>query len=199
MHPFRAARLPNERRKQALSTAACAICGRPAARNSRYCDTCDFQSRPAQVADDPVHVAKVRAASGNRFAEVRIFLGVFVVAAITTTVLGMGGPLGFPALRASLGLEPAEQMVDAGDWGEVRWVHTTSRVRAGRSTDTEVVGRLKPGDSVRVDFAGAGWYAVFPTSASDRSEESALGYVYGKLLKKDPPPDVKVPLVRILP
>ena len=61
------------------------------------------------------------------------------------------------------------------------------------------VGRLEPGDSVRVDFAGAGWYAVFPTTASERNEETAIGYVYGKLLKKERPPDVTVPLVRILP
>jgi len=147
-----------------------------------------------------VHVAKVRAASGNRFAEVRIFLGVFVVAAITTTVLGMGGPLGFPALRASLGLEPLEETVaQQTGWGEVRWVYTTSRIRADRSTRSEVVGRLKPGESVRVAFAGDGWYAVFPMSAPDQVEAEALGYVYGDLLKADPPPDVKVPVVRILP
>ena len=144
-----------------------------------------------------MHVARVRAASGNKFAEVRIFLGIFVVAAITTTVLGMGGPLGFPSLRESLGLEPLEQTVS--EWGETRWVHVTSRIRSDRSTKSQVVGRLEPGDSVRVDFAGAGWYAVFPTRALDRMEETAMGYVYGELLKSDPPPDVTLPLVRILP
>jgi hypothetical protein len=145
-----------------------------------------------------VHVAKVRAASRNRFAEVRIFLGVFMIAAITTTVLGMGGPLGFPAIRESLGLEPIAEAAQA-DWGEVRWVHVTSRIRSERSTDGQVVGRLQPGDSVRVDFAQAGWYAVFPAGTANRVEEAAIGYVYGKLLKKDPPPDVELPLVRILP
>jgi hypothetical protein len=144
-----------------------------------------------------LHVARVRAASGNKFAEVRIFLGIFVVAAITTTVLGMGGPLGFPSLRESLGLEPIEQAVV--DWGELRWVHVTSRIRSDRSTESNVVGRLEPGDSVRVDFAAAGWYAVFPTSTLDRVEDTAIGYVYGELLKDDPPPDVTLPLVRILP
>ena len=121
-----------------------------------------------------------------------------MIAALTTTVLGMGGPLGFPALRASLGLAPLEDVLQQ-DWGELRWVHVTSRVRSDRSTKSLVVGRLAPGDSVRVDFAGAGWYAVFPASASDRVEQSAIGYVYGELLKGDPPPDVTVPLVRILP
>jgi hypothetical protein len=145
-----------------------------------------------------VHVARVRAASGNRFAEVRIFLGVFVIAALTTTVLGMGGPLGFPALRESLGLTTADSSAQA-NWGEVRWVHVTSRIRASRDTKSPVIGRLEPGDSVRADFVQAGWYAVFPASANERIEETAIGYVYGDLLKTDPPPDVKVPLVRILP
>ena len=121
-----------------------------------------------------------------------------MIAALTTTVLGMGGPLGFPALRESLGLTSLEEGL-RHDWGELRWVHVTSRIRSNRSTESQVVGRLEPGDSVRVDFAGAGWYAVFPVSASDRIEQSAIGYVYGKLLKGDPPPDVTVPLVRILP
>lgn len=146
-----------------------------------------------------MQVAKVRAASGNRFAEVRIFLGVFVVAAITTTVLGMGGPLAFPALRASLGLEPLAETVQQVDWGEIRWVYVTSRIRAQRTTDSQVVGRLKPGESVRVAYSDDGWYAVYPMSATEQDEASALGYVYGDLLQKDPPPDVKVPVVRILP
>ncbi len=145
-----------------------------------------------------MQVARDRAASGNRFAEVRIFLGVFVVAAITTTALGLGSTMGIDGVRASLGLVPVEQLA-AADWGEVRWVYVTSRVRADRSTKSEVVGRLKPGTSVRVDFAGDGWYAVFPETAMVRSESHAIGYVYGELLKKDPPPDVKLPLVRVLP
>ena len=145
-----------------------------------------------------MQVAKVRAASGNKFAEVRIFLGVFMVAAITTTVLGVGGPLGLSGRRASLGLVPAGEAVHQ-EWGEVRWVHVTSRMRADRTTESAIVGRLEPGDSVRVDFAGAGWYAVFPTSANERIEETALGYVFGRLLKNEPPPDVQLPLVRILP
>jgi hypothetical protein len=120
-----------------------------------------------------------------------------MLAALTTTVLGMGGPLGFPALRESLGL--AEVGSPQPDWGEVRWVHVTSRIRSDRSTESQIVGRLEPGDSVRVDFATAGWYAVFPVTAATRVEQSAIGYVYGKLLKVEPPPDVTVPLVRILP
>jgi len=181
-----------------LSTAVCFICGRPTAPDRRYCETCDFQARPQKADGDPVHVARLRAASRNKFAEVRIFLGVFMVAAITTTVLGMGGSLGFSGIRESLGLVPAEEMTQA-DWGELRWVHVVSRVRSARTTESEVVTRLEPGDSVRVDFAQAGWYAVFPVEAAERLEETAVGYVYGKLLKTEPAPDVTVPLVRILP
>ena len=114
-----------------------------------------------------------------------MFLGVFVVAAITTTLLGMGGPMAFPALRETLGLELASGSSDS--WGEIRWVHTASRIRAERTTESAVVGRLQPGDSVRVDFAGSGWFAVFPAKADKRNEDRAIGYVLGKLLKPEPP------------
>ena len=147
---------------------------------------------------NPVQDAKVRASFGNRFAEVRIFLGVFIVAAITTTVLGMGGTLGFTGIRQTLGLVPVAEVRQI-DWGELRWVHVTSRVRSARTTESEIVARLEPGDSVRVDFAQSGWYAVFPAAAPDRVEKAAVGYVYEKLLKEERPPDVQVPLVRILP
>ena len=75
----------------------------------------------------------------------------------------------------------------------------TSRIRSDRSIESQIIGRLEPGDSVRVDHAEAGWYAVFPAAAAAESEPSAIGYVYGELLKGEPPPDVTVPLVRILP
>lgn len=181
-----------------MSTAVCPICERPAAPGRRYCETCDFQARPVRADGGARQHARTPATSGNRFAEVRIFLGVFVVAAITTTVLGLGGTLGFSGIRQSLGLLPIEELRQA-DWGELRWVHVTSRVRSARTTESEVVARLEPGDSVRVDFAGAGWYAVFPAAAADRMEDTAVGYVFGELLKEERPPDVTVPLVRILP
>lgn len=119
-----------------------------------------------------------------------------MLAALTTTVLGMGGPLGFPALRESLGLAELDAQPDRG---QLRWVHVTSRIRSDRTTESRIIGRLQPGDSVRVDHAEAGWYAVFPVSAAAESEPSAIGYVYAELLKGEPPPDVTVPLVRILP
>ena len=50
-----------------------------------------------------------------------------------------------------------------------------------------------------MDHAEAGWYAVFPVTSATQGEPSAIGYVYGELLKGEPPPDVTVPLVRILP
>lgn len=121
-----------------------------------------------------------------------------MIAAITTTILGMGGTMGFTGIRQSLGLVPMEEIRQAAEWGELRWIHVTSRVRSSRSTESEIVARLEPGDSVRVDFAGAGWYAVFPPTASERTEDAAVGYVYGTLLKEERP-DVTVPLVRILP
>ena len=170
-----------------LSTAACTICGRPAAPGSRYCSTCDFQAKPVSADAAEAHGAQQRAAFRNRGPEIRIFFAVFVLAAMTTTVLGMGGPMNIPGLRESLGLEPVESTASSVTWGEVRWVHVASRVRAGRSTDSQIVGRLQPGDSVRVDFAGAGWYAVFPVRAEKRAENMAIGYVFGRLLKDQPP------------
>ena len=41
--------------------------------------------------------------------------------------------------RESLGLEPIAETAQA-EWGEVRWVHVTSRIRSDRSTNGEVVG-----------------------------------------------------------
>ena len=122
-----------------------------------------------------------------------------MIAALTTTVLGMGGPMGFPALRESLGLTSADSC-RAGGLGRAslgarhfpnpglpqirtaRWSGACSLVTA--------CGPISP---------QAGWYAVFPASASSRAEETAIGYVYGDLLKPDRPPEVTVPLVRILP
>jgi hypothetical protein len=169
-----------------LSTAECAICGRPVAADHRYCDTCDFQAEPAAAGSAGVHSASRGAAFRNKGPEIRIFFAVFLLAAVTTTVLGMGGPLAIPGLRDSLGLAPDSSSV--AQWGELRWVHVASRIRGARSTDSPIIGRLQPGDSVRVDFAGAGWYAVFPATATKRVEDRAIGYVFGRLLKESPPP-----------
>ena len=170
-----------------MSTAACPICGRPAAPGRRYCDTCDFQSKPVRAGSTDARGATRPAAFRNIRPELRIFLAIFALAAVTTTLLGMGGPLGIPGLREGLGIVAPDSGAAAASWGEVRWVHVPSRVRADRSTDSRVIGRLEPGDSVRVDFAGAGWYAVFPPGAKERAEDLAIGYVFGRLLKADPP------------
>lgn len=168
-----------------LTTAACPICGRPAGPDRRYCDSCDFQAEPVNTLPVVVQGASRRAAFRKTGPEVRIFFAVFVLVAITTTMLGVGGPLAIPGLWESLGAVASE--TSETSWGEVKWVHVPSRVRSDRTTDSPIVGRLAPGDSVRVDFAGAGWYAVFPVAAQDRMETRAIGYVFGKLLKSSPP------------
>lgn len=95
--------------------------------------------------------------------------------------------LNHPAIRKTLHLEPLSQ--GAGlEWGELRWVHTGTRVREGRSTRTATLALLQPGDSVRADFGRDGWYAVFSPGEEIRDESQALGYVYAPLLKPEPPP-----------
>lgn len=67
---------------------------------------------------------------------------------------------------------------------DIRYVHTATNVRAGRTTDSSVVETLHPGDSVEVGTRQNEWYAVYdPGSASS----SPLGYVYAPLLEDDPP------------
>ncbi len=161
-----------------MSTSACPICGRPAAPNHRYCTDCDFQAR--QTVAGPA----LQAAGGStvrRGGEMRLFLFVFFLTVLVTVLLGMNAAKGlsFPAM---LGLADPEAAA-AVDWGEIRFVHTATRIRAGRTTESAIIGRLAPGDSIRADFAEGGWLAVFPANAAARDVKQALGYVYAPLLK----------------
>ena len=71
---------------------------------------------------------------------------------------------------------------DSSAWGETRWVKSRTNIRSGRSTDAPVVGKLNPGDSVKVDFLKDNWYAVFDMAQSVHAESLAVGYVYAPLL-----------------
>lgn len=119
-----------------------------------------------------------------------MFLLVFLLASGGTVVMGLTASEGFslPALRHSLGLDDSEPVATAEEErGEVLFVHKPTRIRAGRGTDTPVVGSLMPGDSVRADLVEDGWYAVFSTDAAERDPGKAIGYVYAPLLKPSPP------------
>lgn len=167
-----------------MASKECAICGKPAAPNHRYCTDCDFQARPsgsAAVGAGGVQVA----VAPRRGGEFGLFLMVFLFTGLVATVIGLTATRGFsfPALRfGGSEVEPA-----AATWGELRFAHVATRIRADRSTEAAVIGRLLPGDSVRTDFAEGGWLAVFPANAARRDAKGALGYVYAPLLKQTRP------------
>ncbi len=68
-------------------------------------------------------------------------------------------------------------------WGVIRRVDTSVNIHAGRSKNTNIVGKLRKGDRVRTDFLRKNWYAVFLEFEKVRKEKQALGYVYAPLLK----------------
>jgi hypothetical protein len=172
-----------------LSDSSCKICGGPAPSGQRYCNGCDFQARP----DGTPRASSPRAsdpARGRERGSLSVFLLVFLLASGGTVGMGLTASEGFslPAIRATLGLDgPDVTGAVRAKWGEVRFVHKPTRIRAGPGTDTPVVGSLMPGDSVRADLIHDGWYAVFPTDAADPQSANAIGYVYAPLLKSSPP------------
>ncbi len=170
-----------------MGDSSCKICGSPAPAGQRYCNGCDFQARADGRGATPADTPR-RASLERERGSLSIFLLVFLVAAGGTVGMGLTASDGFslPAIRQSLGLaESGPAALEA--WGEVRFVHKPTRIRAGRSTDSAVVGSLMPGDSVRADFVEGNWYAVFPVDATERDPERAMGFVYGPLLKPSPP------------
>jgi hypothetical protein len=68
-------------------------------------------------------------------------------------------------------------------WGVIRRVDTSVNIHAGRSKDTNIVGKLRKGDRVRADFLRKNWYAVFLEFEKVRDEKRVIGYVYAPLLK----------------
>ena len=77
-------------------------------------------------------------------------------------------------------------LVFARDWGLIRYVHKTVNMRAKRSAKSKIVGKLKAGEKIKVDFRKDNWYAIFPIKESIRDEKKALGYAYAPLLKPTP-------------
>jgi len=70
--------------------------------------------------------------------------------------------------------------------GEIKYVRAATNIRAARSTEAKIVGKLSAGQKVKVDFLDQGWYAVFEVDQPADSEADALGYVYAPLLKDVP-------------
>jgi hypothetical protein len=174
-----------------LSDSSCKICGGPAPSGQRYCSGCDFQTGPEPPARGSSKHSGDRPRERERGA-LSVFVLVFLLASGGTVGMGLTASDGFslPAIRQTLGLDGHASDTSAAartEWGEVRFVHSPTRIRAGRGTDTPVVGSLMPGDSVRADRIENGWYAIFPTGATETGSGEPIGYVYAPLLKPSPP------------
>ena len=90
----------------------------------------------------------------------------------------------------ALGYVPSQLLTPAAQkvWGQIKYLHVETKIRAGRGADTRVLGRLPAGQAVKVDFLEKNWYAVFDVQETVRSEENALGYVFAPLLRDGPLP-----------
>lgn len=80
----------------------------------------------------------------------------------------------------------------AQGWGNIRYVHSTTNIRAERTTESRIVGQLKAGQKIIADFSKDNWYAVFSLEESVRDESKSLGYVYAPLLKPNPLEPIKL-------
>jgi hypothetical protein len=131
---------------------------------------------------------KAERSAGNA----RLFVAAFLMTALAATAVGTAGSGG--ALLSSfptpdfLGSKTVEAPITAPKpWGELRFVHKVTHVRADRTTKSAILVKLAPGDSVRVDGPENNWYAVFPPDATQRHAGTVIGYVYAPLLKDSPP------------
>lgn len=76
----------------------------------------------------------------------------------------------------------ASMEICADEWGDLMSVQSRTNIRAKRSSDSKVVGKLAAGQRVRADFLKDGWYAVFELTEKSRDEDKAMGYVAASLL-----------------
>ncbi len=70
----------------------------------------------------------------------------------------------------------------AKDWGVILYVKDRTNIRADRSINSEVRGKLEPGRKIKADFLEDEWYAVFKVKETKRDVKRALGYVYSPRL-----------------
>jgi len=173
-----------------VAQTSCTICGQPAPPGHRYCEDCDVEARMASERARLTHTDPgVAEQTGGGM---RLFVAAFIVTALAATVVGTAGTGG--ALLSSfptgdfLARQSEEVATPAPEpWGELRYVHRLTHVRADRTTRSTILVKLTAGDSVRVDEPKDNWYAVFPTDADDFHSGTMLGYVYAPLLKRTPP------------
>jgi len=70
----------------------------------------------------------------------------------------------------------------AKDWGLILYVKDSTNIRADRSINSKVRGKLEPGQKVKADFLDDEWYAVFKVKETKRDIKRARGYVYSPRL-----------------
>lgn len=160
-----------------LAKTPCPLCGKDTLRGRRYCGDCDSAGVPSAAQRSAVGMQS--APRGRRRGDLPLILLFFFVAAFGTVMLGMAAPEVLPMFGALPGFEEPEP------WGEVRYARTTSRIRSAATTASEIVGKLAPGDSVRVEPTSDGWFAVYlpETGQAVQDEATPIGFVYGKLLE----------------
>ena len=63
---------------------------------------------------------------------------------------------------------------------QIRWTSDWANVRAGRTTQSESVDVIRPGERVEVDSLVGGWWAVYV-------DGRVVGYVHNSVLQGQPP------------
>ena len=153
--------------------------------DARYCDDCDFQqARSGRSQHEQSKPSKAHESSAQR-GSLSMFLLVFLVASVGTIGMGITATPGmsFMGVKATLGIGGAGFESGTTQSGELRTVNTRVRIRADRSTSSEIVGMLEKGESVLADHLESDWYAVFAPDGADEEMDGPLGYVYAPLLK----------------
>ena len=179
---------PINPKETALSDSTCKICGGPVPSGLRYCNDCDFQQRGNDGESRSKTAHKHEPRPQRERGSLSIFLLVFLVASGGTIGMGVTATpgLSIPSIKATLGIGQTVSTATRADWGEIRSVMTRVRIRANRTTDSEIVGMLEVGETVRAHFLENGWYAVFDTDTLEEDPSAAIGYVYAPLLKQAP-------------
>lgn len=74
-----------------------------------------------------------------------------------------------------------------GDWGEIRYTHSKTNVRALKSTSSKIVTTLQPNTKIKVVVSENDWWLVYLYYEKIKSRKTAIGYVHKSLLHLTPP------------
>jgi len=84
-------------------------------------------------------------------------------------------------IAAILFLATPESM--AQEPGTIKQADQTINIRSSRSKTAKIIGKLRPGNRIKVNFLINNWYAVFSLNQSAANETQAMGYVFAPFLK----------------